>query len=186
MRRGFKALAERSALAARKALGLGPIDAINAWDYATHRGVFVAPLDSLELSAETTLQLTQRDPASWSAMTLKEGNVTLIVVNPAHAPTRQCNDLMHELAHVELEHRPVRVDVSESGLMILSDYSDEHELEADWYAGALLVPRDGLIQQRGGGATVAQIAQYYGVSEALCTWRLRMTGVDVQLRRRRF
>jgi hypothetical protein len=30
----------------------------------------------------------------------------------------------------------------------------------------------------------SKIAEHYGVSPALCEWRLRMTGVEVQLRRR--
>jgi hypothetical protein len=31
--------------------------------------------------------------------------------------------------------------------------------------------------------SLTQIANRYGVSESLCEWRLRMTGVDVQIRR---
>jgi hypothetical protein len=62
--------------------------------------------------------------------------------NPANALTRQRNDLMHELAHIELKHVPARVDFSKSGLLLLSDYSDEQEQEADWHAAARL--RDAL------------------------------------------
>ena len=43
--------------------------------------------------------------------------------------------------------------------------------------------RDGLVQLRSAGHSAADIASRYGVSEALCAWRLRMTGVDVQIRR---
>jgi len=50
-----------------------------------------------------------------------------IVINPSHAITRQRSDLMHELAHIELRHSPARVEVSRSGLLLLSDYSDEQE-----------------------------------------------------------
>ncbi len=66
------------------------------------------------------------------------------VLNPANALTRQRNDLMHELAHIELKHAPAR-DFSKSGLLLLSDYSDEQEKEADWYAAALLLPRGALV-----------------------------------------
>lgn len=116
-------------------------------------------------------------------MTLKEGGTLGIVLNPAHALTRQRSDLMHELAHVELEHVPARVEVSKSGLLLLSDYSDEQEQEADWHAAAFLLPRDGILRLRTKGKSSAEIANHYGVSKALCEWRLRMTGVDVQLRR---
>ena len=68
-------------------------------------------------------------------------------------------------------------------MLLLSDYSDEQEQEADWLAAALLLPRDGLIQLRSARRSTPEIANLYGVSEALCEWRLRMTGVDVQMRR---
>jgi Zn-dependent peptidase ImmA (M78 family) len=108
----------------------------------------------------------------------------MIVINPAHARTRQQSDLMHELAHMELGHTPARVEVSKSGVILLSDYSDEQEQEADWHAAALLLPREGVLQLRARRASTAEIATQYGVSEALCEWRIRMTGVDVQMRRR--
>jgi Zn-dependent peptidase ImmA (M78 family) len=90
---------------------------------------------------------------------------------------------MHELAHIELKHTPARVDVSKNGLLLLSDYSDDQEQEADWYGGALLVPRAALIHHRSGSKTAAEIANLYGISVALCEWRLKMTGVDIQVRR---
>jgi len=185
LRRGFKALAERNALAARSALGRGPLDPLDAWEYARYLNVVVVNFASLGLSEDAVQQLTVTDQSSWSAMTLKDDGITLIVLNPSHAPSRQPNNLMHELAHIELDHQPARVDVSETGVLLLSDYSDDQELEADWHAGALLVPRDGLLEMRAQGASTADIASHFGVSEALCQWRLRMTGVDAQMRRRR-
>jgi Zn-dependent peptidase ImmA (M78 family) len=116
-------------------------------------------------------------------MTLRLDGAFAIVINPAHARTRQRSDLMHELAHIELRHSPARVEVSESGLLLLSDYSDEQEQEADWLGAAFLLPREGLVRLRSAHESTSGIATYYGVSEALCEWRLRMTGVDVQMRR---
>ena len=116
-------------------------------------------------------------------MTLKDGSTFAILVNPAHHSTRQRSDLMHEIAHIDLKHLPARVEVSKTGLLLLSDYSDDQEQEADWLGAALLVPRDGLMRMRRQQKTVTEIAQYYGVSNVLCEWRLRMTGVDTQIRR---
>lgn len=183
MRRGFKAQAERSAATARVALGLQPNAPIDPRAYAAHLNVKILELRDLDLTAKTIAQLTVLDDDSWSAMTLQLNGAFVIVINPAHAITRQHNDLMHELAHIELRHTPARVEVSETGLLLLSDYSDEQEQEADWLAAALLLPRDGLIRLRSGRSTATEIASHYGVSEALCEWRLRMTGVDVQMRR---
>jgi Zn-dependent peptidase ImmA (M78 family) len=185
LRRGFKALAERNAGAARQALGLSATSPLDPWAFAKHLSVEVLELSALGLSDNVVRQLTVTDGDSWSAMTLRDQGVNLIVVNSAHAPTRQRSDLMHELAHVQLEHTPARVEVSKLGLMLISDYSDEQEQEADWHAAALLVPREILVQMRAQQRSVAQIAAHCGVSEKLCEWRIRMTGVDVQMHRAR-
>ena len=168
---------------ARLALNVGDLAPLNPWEYAKHREVAVLEFSTLELSRKAIHQLTVADCDSWSAMTLRDGQHYVFVLNPAHKPTRQRNDLMHELAHVELKHVPTRVEVSQSGMLLLSDYSDDQEQEADWYAGALLVPRTALLHHRSQRKTTAEIAAMYDVSEALCEWRLRMTGVDTQLRR---
>ena len=138
--------------------------------------------DKLDLSKQAKSQLTIHDVDSWSAMTLQVDGKFSIVLNP-RALTRQRSDLMHELAHIELRHSPARVEVSGSGLLLLSDYSDEQEQEADWFGAALLLPREGLARLRAARKSPAEIAAHYGVSEPLCQWRLRTTGVETQMRR---
>jgi Zn-dependent peptidase ImmA (M78 family) len=183
VRHGFKAQSERSAASARTALGLRPNAPLDPWEYAKHLNVRVLDFETLSLSKQAKSQLTVHDPDSWSAMTLQVDGKFSIVLHPRHPLTRQRSDLMHELAHIELRHSPVRVEVSESGLLLLSDYSDEQEQEADWFGAALLLPREGLVRLRATRKSPAEIAAYYGVSEAMCQWRLRTTGVETQMRR---
>ena len=183
MRHGFKAQSERTAAAARIALGLKSHAPLDPWVFAAHLKVKVLEFQTLGLPVRTARQLTVIDGDSWSAMTLQVDGVFAIVINPAHAITRQRSDLMHELAHIELRHSPARVEVSATGLLLLSDYSDEQEQEADWLAAAFLLPREGLVRFRAARKSTGEIATHYGVSESLCEWRLRMTGVDVQMRR---
>jgi hypothetical protein len=183
VRHGFKAQSERAASAARTRLGLKSYAPLDPWAYAAELNVMVLEFGRLGLPARTVRQLTVVDCDSWSAMTLRVDGAFAIVINPGHAVTRQRSDLMHELAHIELRHSPARVEVSASGLLLLSDYSDEQEQEADWLGAALLLPREGLVRLRSAQKSTTEIATYYGVSEALCEWRLRMTGVDVQMRR---
>ncbi|QOZ24019.1 hypothetical protein XH93_10800 [Bradyrhizobium sp. CCBAU 51753] len=153
------------------------------WAYAGHLNIVVLDFEALQLPSSAVRQLTVVDGDSWSAMTINVDGVHGVVVNPAHAATRQRYDLMHELAHIELKHVPARVEVSSSGLMLLSDFSDEQEQEADWYAGSFLLPRDGIFRLRSRGKAASEIAVIFGVSKALCEYRLRMTGVDIQMRR---
>ncbi len=184
MRRGFKAEAERIAVDVRKQLGLGIHDRMDPWAYAALIGVLVLEFAELDISAASALQLTKTDSDSWSGMTIKEGSVTAIVINPAHQLARSRNTLMHELSHIMLKHVPNSVQVSPTGLMLLSDYSDDQEAEADWLAAAILIPRDALMQLRMKGKTREDISEVFGVSDPLCEWRLRTTGVEIQMRRR--
>lgn len=184
MRRGFKAQAERISLSARKELKVGPRAALDPWSYATHVGVLVLEFADLGLSARSQRRLIESDKESWSGMTIKEGPTTAILVNPAHVRPRQCSTLAHELSHILLKHVPNSVQVSPTGLLLLSDYSDEQEAEADWLGAALLIPREAMMFYRARGETVEQIAKRYGVSEPLCEWRRRTTGVDIQIGRR--
>jgi Zn-dependent peptidase ImmA (M78 family) len=185
VRHGFKATAERLAAELRDATGVGRRAQFDPLILARHLGVLILDFAELKISDSARSQLLKDDSDSWSGMTLRDGDVVAIVLNPVHAPTRRSNTLMHELSHVVLKHVPARVDVSDSGLLLLSHYADDAEAEADWLAAALLLPRDALVSLRRRGESAAAIASSFGTSEQLCEWRLRMTGVDTQIRRAR-
>lgn len=181
MRRGFKAEAERRAEAARASLGLRALDKLDPWIYAESLGAFVLGADELDLPPQHAAQLLQRDPDSWSGMTLAEDGLLMIILNSSQSRRRQASTLMHELAHSILDHTPANVQVSPSGLVLLSDYSDEQEEEADWLGGALLLPQNALYHHRSAGKSIPEIAHHFGVSDDLCHWRCRMTGVEKRL-----
>lgn len=181
MRRGFKAQAERQAEAARSALGLSAIARLDPWVYAESIGAYVVGADELDMPAEHAAQLLQRDPDSWSGMTLAEDDLLLIVLNTSHSKRRQAATLMHELAHSILQHTPAVVQVSPGGMVLLSDYSDDQEEEADWLGGTLLLPHVALLHYRGSGTNSRDIAHIFGVSEELANWRCRMTGIEKRL-----
>lgn len=171
------------ALAARQAIGLSVHDRFDAPAYARKIGVVLLDFDTLGVSASARKQLLVNDLESWSGMTIKQDGIVAVILNPAHAPVRRASTLMHEIAHVELGHSPVRVDISPDGIMLVSEFSKTDEEEADWLAGAVLLPREALMAHRSRGHDAQRIAQRHGTSLQLCEWRLRMTGVDVQIRR---
>lgn len=183
MRYGFKADAERRSGQARELLSLGSRAPIDAWAYCSALGIVVLPFDKLPLAESHCNQLLREDSESWSGLTLKEGDRHFVVVNPTHGVGRQANTLVHEIAHIQLNHVAGRVDISDSGIMLLSDYPDDQEQEADWLAGAILIPREALLFYRSLGWSEGQISEHFGTSLALAQWRLRMTGIDAQLRR---
>ena len=172
-------------LAAREQLGIHKHAPLDPWIYADALGVLVFGAGDLDLAPEHAQQLLERDSSSWSGMTLYEDSVHVVVLNSSHSRVRQCSTLMHELAHILLDHVPASVQVSESGIILLSDYSDEQEDEADWLGAALLLPEAALLDLRGSGMSGADVARHFSVSEDLCTWRCRMTGVEKRLTYRR-
>ena len=185
MRRGFKASCERTAEYHRRAIGLALDEPLDPERLAQHLGVTVwRPEDVPDLSRKSLSQLVDEDSDSWSAVTLQTGSSRLTIVNSAHSLTRQRSSIAHELAHLILAHRPSRIDVSEKGYLVLSSFDGEEEDEANWLSGTLLVPREGLMRTFHRRRDHRTLAEHFGVSLQLLEWRLRMTGVARQAKRR--
>lgn len=185
MQRGFKAKAERISADVRAELGLGRLEPLCPWRLAGHLDIIVFEPTDLPLPANDIKQLTIVDPDSWAGLTVREAGLTAVILNPTHPKARQRNTLMHEISHIYLKHVGSRVDITEDGILLVSDFSTEQEDEANWLAGALLAPRDALLRARLDGKSPQQICAEYGISHDLCVWRLRMTGVEAQLQYRR-
>ena len=75
--------------------------------------------------------------------------------------------------------------MSQTGVMLLSNYSDDQEQEADWHAGRSSCHAMALFIFQSRQRTPDEIVAHYGVSLQFCAWRVPMTGVDVQVRRSR-
>lgn len=186
MRRGFKAWCEKTAERYRTALGLKPEDPLNPRHLSTLLGVIVwQPEEVPRLDESSLQQLIYHDSDSWSAVTVRVGNANLIIVNSAHALTRQRSSMSHELAHLILDHEPGRIDLSPAGHLLLSSFERDQEEEANWLSGTLLVPRAGLKTAFRSTHDSRILANRFGVSVDMLNWRLRMTGVARQARRAR-
>ena len=184
MRRGFKSWCENASGEYRSHLGLDLGDRLEPRDLARHLGVLVRnPHELPGLSRQSIRQLTKVDPDSWSAVTIAAGGKNLVILNSAHASTRQRSSLAHELAHVILNHRPATTSVSDEGILFRDRYDTGQEEEADWLGGALLLPRGGLLSVYRRIASSEAIGHIFGVSTKLVDWRLRMTGILVQAKR---
>jgi len=173
--RGFKSWCERVALQQRTELGLKPADPLDPVALAKHLGIEVWTAEQVPgLDPSCLSVLVEKDPDSWSAITLCTGVKDLIIVNPAHGGGRRSSDIMHETAHIIIGHDPARVDVTEDGLLILSSYNKQQEEEAKWLSGCLLLPRDALLLIRRRGIDPEEAATAYGVSGQMLTFRQRV------------
>ena len=187
LERGFKSWAEKTALGYRKDLGFAPDAALNPRALAVKMGVLVSTVELVAekggLSRQHLDQLIKHDKGSWSAVTLMFPARTLVIFNSTHVEVRQNSDIMHELAHLILEHKPSRVDITPDGHMVLDNYDRKQEEEANWLAGSLLVPRDPLVTMIRRRKTNEDIAAHFAVSGQMLQWRRQVTGVDSQLSR---
>ena len=183
LRRGFKAEAERISAEVRAELELGPLDRLDPFHFADHLGVQVfglrelARFDGGGANFVHVLQGAERD--AFSAITIFRGDRRLIVHNDSHAPTRQASNIAHEMSHCILEHPPSPL-LSPEGCRYWNTRVEE---EADWLAGALLIPREGALTLTKRNVPIDRMAARYGVSEQLCRWRINETGVAIQVRR---
>lgn len=132
-----------------------------------------------------TKEILYKDSGAWSAVTLTNGLKHVIILNPSHSGGRVASDLMHELSHLIIGHKPGRVDITEDGTLILNTYAKNQEDEANWLAGCLLLPRDALVAALRSNCGVEEIANQYGASMAMVEYRLNVTGAGLQLGRRR-
>ena len=186
LRRGFKTWCENAAGGFRRDLNLPRHSALDPRLLAQHINVIIWKTAEVPgLDSNILNHLIKTDPESWSAVTLRLPTANLIVVNEAHTGGRQNNSLAHELAHIILKHEPAQVFVTADGVMMMASYNKAHEDEADCLAGTLLVPRESLLGLVDQGNSDAEIADYFDVTTDLIKMRKNLTGVAIQLSRRR-
>ena len=181
-RRGFKTQAERLSMELRAELRLGAMERLDPRALAQHLAIPVVDPSDLRASGASAAAVYHFQRVATdvvSAFTVVDGFKRLIVINDAHAPTRQASDLAHELSHVVLEHEPHQ-GVIQNGCRV---WDDSMEAEANWLGGALLVPRDAALHVARQGLAINEAAIDFGVSEQMMRWRLDHTGAVFQTRR---
>lgn len=180
-RRGFKAEAERIALELRAELKLGADGRLDPGALAEHLCVPIRSLRELaDVARDDVRHFLGRGRSAFSAATIYVGRFKrLIITNPAHATTRQMNSLCHELSHIVLDHEaeaPLTVGGGRA-------WNGAQEKEADWLAACLLIPNDAAHAAARAGRTDEEVAATFGVSRALATWRMRITGARIRAKR---
>lgn len=181
-RRGFKTEASTLGAEIRRELGLRALDRLDPFRLAAHLDIPVIPLSTLrEFAPDAARHLLEVEPHAFSAVTVFEGRRRRIVYNDEHTIGRQNNSVGHEVAHGLLLHEP-RPAIDDYGCRL---WDQDVEDEANWLSGVLLVPEDAALAVARGWKSEADAAEYLGVSAALLTWRLNMTGAHRRVQRAR-
>lgn len=182
MRWGFKSEANALACEVRRELNLRPTDRLDPIQLAEHLAIPVIPLSTLRSEAPAMVRHFSRiDRSAFSAITVFEGTTRVIVHNDSHSPGRQASNIAHELAHGLLLHPP-RPALDGRGCR---DWDQGQELEANWLAGALLIPDEAALLTVRRGLPLAQAAEVHGVSEQMMRFRLNVTAAGIRVERAR-
>jgi hypothetical protein len=104
--------------------------------------VSIAELEASGARREAIAHLLTDGAREVSAFTVLAEGRRLIVYNPAHSDGRISSSLSHELSHVILKHEPTQA----LAVGRCRRWNDAQEAEADYLAGALLVPRDAAVK----------------------------------------
>lgn len=182
--RGFKTKCENVSAEIRKKLDLDKSDPLSPEALAKYLGVYLLkPTEIENLSEQSRLQLLSKDKNSWSAVTISYLGTDLIAYNPTHSPWRYSSDIMHELSHIILAHKPSQIVIlSLDSQIALRDYNQDLEEEATWLSGCLLLPREALLSIKKSGMSNKAACFKYSVSMDLLTFRMNKTGVNYQIK----
>lgn len=179
-RRGFKSSCESTAIQVRRNLKLEADAPLQADSLAASLRVLIWTLDDLsELPADVAQRLRTAHADAWSAMTLAASSSHVIIVNPAHSSERRGSDVMHELAHLLLEHEPGNVFFGASGLALRTHNKDQED-EARWLSACLMLSRECLFLIRRKRWSDDEACVHFCVSREMLAFRRQTSGVDKQ------
>ncbi|MEL7354496.1 MAG: ImmA/IrrE family metallo-endopeptidase [Cyanobacteria bacterium J06560_5] len=169
----FRQRCEAISTQQRSILGLRAFDALPARMLAKHLNAHIfTPSDLPSLDRLQLLKLVKSE--QWSAIIIRQ-NPLWIAHNPEHSAARQESNLMHELAHILLEHRSITLNASDGS----STREDKREEEATFLGGCLQIPKRGLLWAKQSNLTKVQIADHFLASQEMVSFRCAVTGVKL-------
>lgn len=169
----FRKRCESIATEQRSRIGLKAFASLPARTLAKHHSATVLfPQEIPTVEPEQLNVLMNSD--NWSASVIRKEPLW-IVHNPRHSLARQESNLMHELAHVLLNHKSVGFD-KVNGLPMRCDRDED---EAVFLGGCLQIPRRGLLWAIQKKMSKSQVAEHFMASEQMVSFRSNVTGLTI-------
>jgi Zn-dependent peptidase ImmA (M78 family) len=179
LRAGFTAEAESIAEGSRAELRIRNIDRLDPLRLAGRLEIPVLSLRqlaSMDIAApdlEEAIELLHgAEQDALSALTVFDGSRRMILFNSEHTAARQVSDIMHELAHGLLLHKPAPA-LDDRGCR---SWNTVVEDEANYLGGALLIPAKAARWVAKLGMSEDATARRFGCSVEMVRWRLNASG----------
>jgi Zn-dependent peptidase ImmA (M78 family) len=182
LRRGFKAEAERRAMALWSQAGSNTANALDLEVVAGLLDARIVLADTLVPRARLE-ELEEVQSYAFSACTFIVRDHPVVVLNPLRPPGRQRADAAHELSHIVLRHQ-MRVPEKVGSFTFFTGNADQED-EANWLAGCLLLPRQAVLRAAHTGMNAELIASHYQTTIEMARFRLNATGAAIQAQRGR-
>jgi len=188
---------ELRALGLRDFAGVRNEEALDPFALARFARLLVVDFDRIQgLSPESRAHLLGDAADEWSGGACSQplpNGWRLVILNPAHGPSRNRATLMEEVAHVFLGHRPNRLAAlarngspgeSQSRKIVAREYNHADEEAAYAIGAAALVPYAALRRMVIEGRSGNEIARRFGVSRQLAEYRIKVTHLWPEYKRR--
>ncbi len=188
---------ELRALGLRDFAGVRNEQALDPFALARFARLLVVDFDRIQgLSPESRAHLLGDAADEWSGGACSKplpNGWRLVILNPAHGPSRNRATLMEEVAHVFLGHRPNRLAAlarngspgeSQSRKIVAREYNHADEEAAYAIGAAALVPYAALRRMVIEGRSGNEIARRFGVSRQLAEYRIKVTHLWPEYKRR--
>jgi len=162
----------------RALLSLQAEDILDPFDLAPKVGLTLVDFADVPIDDDLRSYLLDGAADHWSAGVYAEAlpdGTYLCILNPVHDLRRRRITLMEEISHIFLRHKPTTVRDIGGGLSS-RDYLQSQEHEAYGVGAAAIMPWASFFHELNDGMTVGEIAAKYGVSTALVTYRISITG----------
>lgn len=138
------------------------------------------------IARDNDIEVMEADLYEISGALRKENNNWRIYINRQDSPTRQRFTLAHELGHYFM-HRDKRPEFIDGGFVMQrmeSSKYEEEELEANEFAGNLIMPETEISERLEGARhittqNVVELAKEFRVSTLAMATRLRNIGYEV-------
>lgn len=151
----------------RMELGIRIFDRLPANQLARKYEAVICRPDQMEMHQEAIDYFSRHD--NWWGF-LFQLKPPVIVYDTKQSPARYESTIMHELAHLILEHPPERIYFAPDGTFT-RNFDPVKEAEADYLGSCLQIPRRGLFWAVQKGMNDEEIAQYFGASLDMVLWR---------------
>ncbi len=176
--RGFKTIAEQKSILIREELSISKFKPLDAFKLAEHKQIPIFSVDDVFAENKTHPSYAfMSNPGKFNALWMpNEDGDKIIIHNSNHSPYRQQSNLMHELAHIILEHEMPDDIAQLCKLYNLHYYNKKDEQEAKYLGACLQIPKPGLLWAIKENWTIDQISQFFTASPEMVNYRLNSIG----------